>query len=182
MIRDIYLEQLGIALEQGWIPFFQNASMVHNIPIEILFGIASRESGFRNIVGDNGRGFGIMQIDLGTDPTAISHGLDPEWNINRGAQLLNEKRQWVIDHAGKPAMVYWHGQRLEFNVPLDIESNPNFNRIWIAAYNCGIWSSYHFDQGRDPDHGTTQRNYSHDVMARSERFYMWLAKIREFCK
>ena len=47
---------------------FEKAAKSHNLPIEILMGIACRESGFgrlldRNGFGDRGNAFGIMQVE-----------------------------------------------------------------------------------------------------------------------
>ena len=47
----------------GWIKFFKTAAERYQLPPEILLAIASRETNMRNIIGDGGHGYGIMQID-----------------------------------------------------------------------------------------------------------------------
>ncbi len=46
--------------------YFTKASRDYKIPLDLLLGIAKKETGFRNILGDNGYSKGIMQI---WDPT-----------------------------------------------------------------------------------------------------------------
>ena len=43
--------------------FFKTAAERYQLPPEILLAIASRETNMRNIIGDGGHGYGIMQID-----------------------------------------------------------------------------------------------------------------------
>jgi hypothetical protein len=46
------------------------------LPIpEILMAIASRETNMRNIIGDGGHGYGIMQIDDRSFPEWCNSGL-----------------------------------------------------------------------------------------------------------
>src|SRR6266849_3503058 len=68
------------------------------VPIDILdvAAVMDRESNGRNIIGDRGRGFGLMQLDVGTYPWAptatLKDGtllsLDPPTNIRIGAGQL----------------------------------------------------------------------------------------------
>ena len=182
MISDPFLEQLATAFERGWLESFRLAATTTGLDIALLLAIASRESGIRNITGDHGRGFGIMQVDIGTDPQAEGNGLDPKWNIARGAEILLEKRRWIMDHAGKTATLSYHAARLEFLIPESITQVSDFERLWIAGYNAGAWPVYHYLQGKDPDYPTTGKNYSADVIARRDVFGRWLAEIHEFCK
>src|SRR5581483_12077172 len=91
-------EQLDRAIASGWIAFFQNAAAAHDFPLELLLGIASRETDMQNVKGDkrNGvyHGYGIMQVDIGTDP-AFCAAWTPDnvdGSIQRGTQILAGKR------------------------------------------------------------------------------------------
>ena len=43
-------------------------------------------------------------------------------------------------------------------------------RVTVASLDCGLWAYYHFSKGRDCDTGSTNQNYSADVLARALAF------------
>jgi hypothetical protein len=54
------VKQFERAKKNGWIKFFKSAAARYQFAPEILI---SRETNMRNIIGDGGHGYGIMQID-----------------------------------------------------------------------------------------------------------------------
>ncbi|SRR5579884_559030 len=141
------------AVTSGWIPFFEAAAQKHNVPVELLLGIASRETNMRNIQGDfrNGvcHGYGIMQVDIGTDPEFCSSWSadDVQPSIDCGTQILAGKRDYLLRHGITET------------------------RAIAAAYNTGEGNVVNsITHGLDPDHTTTGGDYGRDVMARMQVF------------
>lgn len=144
----------------GWMPHFQAAAQALDFPCELLLAIASRETGMSNKLGDfkNGkaRGYGIMQVDIGTDPEFCC-----TWNenlvkesIRRGAEILAEKRAYLAKK--------------------NIATTKNI----LAAYNAGqgtVWK--YVQQKRNPDLATAGGNYGTDVMARKIEFAKFLNPV-----
>ncbi|HWQ36952.1 MAG TPA: tape measure protein [Blastocatellia bacterium] len=141
------------------------------IPLPVLLGVASRETGIRNIIGDHGRGVGVMQVDTGTDAAFKASGAwkDVGKSIERGAQILIEKMRQLQQLEGKSVTLKDRkGRKYTFTVP-HLEGEQLLQTA-IASYNSGMWAAYHVSKGRSPDYGTTGRNYSADVLARARVF------------
>ncbi len=141
------------AMQHGWISFFENASRSLDLAVELLLGIASRETNTSNIKGDfrGGiyHGYGIMQVDIGTDPefcrTWTMDQVKP--SIDRGAKILAGKRTYLLQ-----------------NGVSDL-------RAIAAAYNTGEGKVLRsIRSGRDPDRTTTGGDYGRDVLARMSIF------------
>ena len=64
--------------------------------------IASRETNMRNIIGDGGHGYGIMQIDDRSFPEWTNSGLwkDVSAAIQKGALVLHSKQQTIRNGQG----------------------------------------------------------------------------------
>ena len=161
--------------ELGWIPYFRDAAKENNFTPELLMAIGYRESGLKPkyllVPGDNGHGYGIMQIDNRSYPDWVKSGA---WKkakscIDKGAEVLASKRTEIESSVGKKLTVKTlAGQSYEF------EGKAIFGadvlRVTVAAYNCGLWAYYHFSKGHDVDQGTTGQDYSRDVLAKAVRF------------
>ena len=150
--RSILSQQLARARERGWIAFFAEAAQTFNFPVALLIAIASRETNMRNIIGDNGHGHGIMQIDDRSFPdfTSSPRAKDPRQNILKGGEVLNGKRRF-LSNKGVSGDLLMRGS--------------------VAAYNGGesrVFTA--IKEGRNVDSVTTNRNYSADVLARSGTF------------
>jgi len=150
--RSILSQQLARARERGWIAFFAEAAQTFNFPVALLIAIASRETNMRNIIGDNGHGHGIMQIDDRSFPdfTSSPRAKDPRQNILKGGEVLNGKRRF-LSNKGVSGDLLMRGS--------------------VAAYNGGesrVFTA--IKEGRNVDSVTTNRNYSADVLARSGIF------------
>ncbi|HTS66489.1 MAG TPA: hypothetical protein VMH28_30905 [Candidatus Acidoferrales bacterium] len=145
--------QFNHAKANGWIPFFEASAASHGFDAEFLLAIASRETNMQNIKGDiqNGvaHGFGIMQVDIGTDP-AFCAAWTPDKvqeSVERGTQILTEKRDSL---AAKSI------------------TDP---KAIAAAYNTGQGNVIRSIQnGLDPDRTTTGHDYGADVLARQAVF------------
>jgi hypothetical protein len=65
-------QQFKRAQNSGWLLYFEVSGQQHNFVVELLLAIASRETDLQNIRGDfhdgSYHGYGIMQVDIGTDP------------------------------------------------------------------------------------------------------------------
>lgn len=147
------IQQFHRADSNGWTTFFATAASANNFDTEFLMAIASRETNMQNIKGDfhDGayHGFGIMQVDIGTDPNFCTNWTPDqvEGSINRGAEILAGKRDALA------------------------AKNITDQKAIAAAYNTGAANVIHSVQnGGDPDQTTTGRNYGSDVLARKAVF------------
>ena len=147
------VSQLNRATSSGWISFFDAAAQANNFDTEFLLAIASRETNMQNIKGDfhDGafHGFGIMQVDVGTDPEFCAQWTPDQvsGSVDRGTTILAGKRDSL---AAK-----------NFTDPKAI----------AAAYNTGASNVIHSLQaGQDPDRTTTGQDYGADVLARRTVF------------
>jgi hypothetical protein len=178
------------AEKEGWLKHFQDAARMYLHRSEVLMAIASRESnmGGAEIApgvyewltrpGDNGHGFGLMQIDGRSFPSWVETGAwrGARAGIFQGAAVLHGKRESIVLRKGKKVTITdSRNNRQTFVMPQFHEEA--LERIAIAAYNCGLWAAYHASLGRSPDRGTTGRNYSTDVLARASVFKQLLAEI-----
>jgi soluble lytic murein transglycosylase-like protein len=145
--------QLHNAVANGWLPYFEVAAKLNGFSVELLLGIASRETNMRNIKGDlhNGvyHGYGIMQVDIGTDPDFCRNWTPDkvEVSIQRGVKILANKRDYLAARG-----------------ITDLKAI-------AAAYNTGegnVVRSIH--AGTDPDHTTTNADYGKDVLSRMAAF------------
>ena len=160
-------QEFAYAKAQGWIPLFEKAAADYGFDTATLMAIASRESDMRNIVGDGGHGYSLMQIDDRSYPTFCHSS---QWRnvalaIQKGSQVLDEKRM-VIEHS--------QGTRLLVGgrpfVGASVKDPATLLRLSIASYNAGMWPYYCFSKNQDPDRLTTGRNYSKDVLNRRQSF------------
>ena len=95
------------AKASGWIPLFEKAGKEYDFAPSLLLAIGSRESNLRNIVGDGGHGYSLMQIDDRSYPEFCHSGA---WHsvglaIEKGTQVLDAKRSAIL-----------HGQGAALNV------------------------------------------------------------------
>jgi hypothetical protein len=145
--------QLNRATSGGWIPFFDAAAQANNFDTEFLLAIASRETNMQNIRGDfhDGayHGFGIMQVDVGTDPAFCAQWTPDQvsGSVDRGTKILAGKRDSLA------------------------AKNISDPKAIAAAYNTGASNVIHSIQaGQDPDRTTTGHDYGADVLARRAVF------------
>lgn len=133
------------------------AAKKYNLPPAVIAAIISRESHAgkaldANGLGDNGHGYGLMQIDRFSNGPGfkVRGGPFSNENIDQGAEMLRKKLDQVkVDHPG------W--------------SAPQQLKAAIAAYN----TSYerHLKHLKSPDAvdaHTTGHDYSSDVWARAQ--------------
>ena len=150
---DELKRQIGRASNRGWAPIMDQAERRHKLPAGLLIAIASRETDMNDIVGDNGHGRGLFQID------DRAHG---DWLSKHGAKRAGAKPP-VADAA-------------EFAAAL-LESNRSFGRkngvgpkellkFACSAYNAGAGGALSGQQGGDSDARTTGRDYGRDVLER----------------
>lgn len=159
------------ALQKGWIKFFAAAALKYDFPLALVMAIASRETNMSNIKGDfrkskhfpNGgyHGYGIMQVDVGTDPGWIASGA---WQrvdeaIMHGTKILDSKR----DELNR----MWSGSR----------TLQQFLWVLAASYNHGTKGSYSdFKEHGSPDLHTTGHDYGRDVLGRMAEFQQMLTE------
>ena len=153
--------QFNSAKQNGCIAAFRDAAQQYDFPAEILLAIASRETNMRNIKGDlrDGiyHGFGIMQVDIGTDPEFCRNWTPDKVSesILRGTQILAGKRKYLAT------------------------KNITDLKAIAAAYNTGEGNvARSVAAGQDPDRTTTGRDYGSDVLARMVVFtWILLAEV-----
>lgn len=159
----------------GWIPYFRDAARANNFTPELLMAIGYRETAlnpkYLTVAGDNGHGYGLMQIDNRSFSDWVNSG---EWKkaescIHKGAEVLDSKRSDIKAGVGKKLTVKTlAGESYEFEGKAI--GDADLLRVTVAAYNCGLWAYYHFSKGHDVDRGTTGQDYSKDVLKKSNRF------------
>ncbi|MBI3654098.1 MAG: hypothetical protein HY231_23960 [Acidobacteria bacterium] len=178
--KSILEKQLKEAEMRGWLAHFQEAAGQTGLPAALLMGIGSRETNlnpkYLTVAGDNGNGYGLMQVDKRSEPQWVAAGLwkDARSCILKGAQMLAAKRDSIIRQAGQSVTLRdSKGNRVSFIMPKFEE--PTLTQVFVAAYNCGLWSCYHASKGRDVDFGTTGKDYSKDVLCRASIFEALLA-------
>lgn len=146
--------------------------------LETILAIASRETNMRHIIGDGGKGFGLMQLDIGSFPD-----IEEWWDKD-----LYHYLAVAINHlkSKKMAILKWYGKKLvlrgksgvNFYVDVLPLSENDLNRCTIASYNCGLWSLYgYFNRNKNPDYVTTGKNYSKDVLTRKEIFKQLINQV-----
>ncbi|RWH65942.1 N-acetylmuramoyl-L-alanine amidase [Mesorhizobium sp.] len=158
------------AKSNGWIQPFKDEAKRRGFSPAVIMAIASRETNMRNIIGDSGHGYGIMQIDDRSFPDWVNSGAwrDANLGIAKGALVLGDKRNQVEEGRGK---------KLKFGSSSFVGAVFNRDqllRITIAAYNSGLKAYYHFSTSGNPDQGTTGRDYSVDVLNRAKYFDAFL--------
>lgn len=165
---DFDLHQQFARVEaSGWLSAFRSTAERYDFPVEVLLGIASRESNIESVVGDGGHGYGIMQIDDRSFSEWCHCGSwrNPPACIQMGASVLDQHRQMIR-----------HSQGVELRVGGDAFtgkpglSDADLLRTSIASYNCGLWAYYGLSVEGDPDFRSTGRNYSADTLARAAVF------------
>lgn len=148
-----------------WSAFVLAASQKHGVPESLIYAHMSRETGGHNIRGDGGHGRGLMQIDdrsWGEWLAAHDEGMDPESNIDKGAEIIRSNVDWWDRHQDLLPQL----------------ADPAFRlRCAIASYNCGAGNVLRALKAKlDIDHFTAPPkpgepgNYSADVLRRQAGF------------
>jgi hypothetical protein len=173
-VRDLR-SQFDRVKRLGWLPAVEAAARAHGHEPWDLLAIGSRESNldpkYLRITGDHGNGFGPWQVDKRYFPEWTRSGKwrDAQEAAEKGAEVLAAKRQEILDSRGKQRTVTSRsGQRATFTGGAFTTSE--LRLIAFAAYNSGLWAYYHHTKAGDPDRGTTGKDYSRDVDARSRVF------------
>nr|WP_245480776.1 N-acetylmuramoyl-L-alanine amidase [Mesorhizobium sp. M1E.F.Ca.ET.041.01.1.1] len=166
--------QYNKAKTQGWIQAFKDEAKRWGFSPGVMMAIASRETNMRNIIGDGGHGYGIMQIDDRSFPDWVKSGAwkDANLGIAKGALVLADKREQVEQGRGKRLKV---GGRSFVG---EAFNGDQLLRITIASYNSGLRAYYYFSTSGNPDEGTTGRDYSADVLHRAMYFSEFLGLPR----
>ena len=166
-MTDYVKQQFAYAKANGWLVAFVKAGKDYDFAPSLLMAIASRETNMRNIVGDGGHGYGLMQIDVRSFGEWVASGAwqHPEQVIEKGAQVLDQKMCQVHQGMGKLLTVGGHSF-----TGAHFPTAEAAIRVAVAAYNAGLWAYYCFSKGEDPDRLTTGHNYSKDVMQRQVGF------------
>jgi hypothetical protein len=158
----------------AWMPHFQAAAQKHGVPVDLLIGIASRETGVRNLLGDYEDGsyqaFGVLQVARGDAPQWVKDRgyKDVADSIMKGAEILAAKRDQILALEGKQGSVRSSrsGKNYRFT-GAKIASQADLWRITAAAFNAGLWSYYSYSHGGSPDKYTTDKNYSAEIESKS---------------
>lgn len=174
--EQLLKKQFDQASQKGYVEMIEKIAKERGHSPALGLAIASRETGLRNIVGDNGNGYGLFQVDKRTDPNFAASGAwkDPEAAIRRGFEIYEEKVNSLIRNAGKQMTIKDRsGKAYSFTVP-KLEG-AELQQTALGMYNSGWWAAYHKSKGRSPDAGTWNKNYSADVLNRAEIFDKFLS-------
>jgi uncharacterized protein (DUF697 family) len=181
-IPKYIVDQYNRAKRNGWLKMFRDSADKYGFTTEDVMGVSSRESNMQNIKGDfrDGiyNGFSLMQLDIHSHRKWIESGKwqDVASAIDRGCMALAEKREQIIK-ASKQKQVsikFRSGKTAKFT-PKPF-NGAQLRQMTLAAYNCGLAAYYHFSIGNSVDAGTTGKDYSKDVLAKSLDFRDLLAK------
>ena len=154
-------------VKDGWLAYFKDSAAFYGLPVEILIAIGSRETNLINEIGDNGRGFSLMQIDIGSFPKWCESGVwrQVDQAIAKGASVLTDKIKAVMGLQGK-RIICRHGEFIaDSNIP-----DTDVMKIAIAAYNCGEANALYGYSKSAIDMLTTGHDYSGDVLDRAAMF------------
>jgi hypothetical protein len=161
------LNQLHGLRNTGFADKLAQHAAAHSLPTEFFFGIASRETNCRNILGDqiNGvfHGVGIVQIDIQhqialTARDTGSWKTNPDPLIEFGAQILASN----LKQAQQKFPIVTAEQHL---------------KIAASGYNCGMGNAIKGQQQfGDSDKRTTGHDYGRDVMNRMSLFAELIAE------
>lgn len=181
--RYIY-QQFDHAGEQGFLPVFQEETKRQGETTAQGLAIGSRETNMRNIRGDfrGGKyhGFGIMQVDAGTDPefarTWTSGNFAP--GIVRGMEIYAKKREQIWKGQGQELRVFSSRSQRWTTFRGRAVDRDDTRRLTASAYNCGLWAYYAFSVNKHADSFTTGQDYGADVYFRALCF----AKLLEDAK
>lgn len=128
-----------------WADFIYDAAEKYRLEPALLAAVIWCESGGKNVIGKDGYGFGLMQIDSRQHSAWLrqNDGLDPELNIDFGASLLRKYADYFggrISHA-------------------------------LAAFDCGLDAVEEaLVLGKPVDYFTREGNYSLNVLTQMEYF------------
>lgn len=177
--RSQLIAQYNRAKKLLWVEHFREAANAITpglFDTADLMAIGSRETNldpkWLTKKGDGGHGAGLMQIDDRSFPlfTNSDKWKDARLGILYGATVLRQKWDDLENTAGKS--LKFKGNAFTGPRVVGIVAQ----QIAIAAYNSGRAAAYHYSKGRNPDNGTTGKDYSQDVMQRAAIFRELLAK------
>lgn len=136
-------------------PIAVNA-LAHGLSLPYVLAVCSRETNCRNIIGDNGHGVGVMQID-------IQHGI---------AAQAKKDGSWQTDPAG---LIAFGCSMLRSNIDAVHRRCPGLTddqalKVAASAYNCGLHRALVGCSHGDSDRSTTGGDYGRDVMGRKAVF------------
>lgn len=165
-------QQYDRVVNDGWLQHFQDASLAYFWPVELLLAIGSRESNIQQIMGDNGNGAGIMQIDRRHNAAFVSSGIwqNIRQNVFYGARILSQKRQFIVLNFEEPIRLGPDSKGNFANVTIPRMDEIDLVSVSLAAYNVGLWAVYHYVNSHNPDKTTTGGDYSNDVTMRAQVF------------
>src|SRR5262245_5890378 len=95
-------KQWDRVVKLGWLAFFDEASTQFSYPSSLLIAIASRETNldprYLQVPGDNGNGYGLMQVDKRSYPGWVASGKwkDARESILKGSEVLATKRDSLL--------------------------------------------------------------------------------------
>lgn len=143
-------QQLARVKAAGWLKYYEQAAGKYGFTVPLMLGLTSRETNCKNIIGDNGHGHGLGQIDDRSYPVWCERGLwkDPQEALRMSAAVLQEKIRQISP---------------------SVPANDRL-RVGLVAYNAGAHHAVHDYFAGEPDRHTTGRDYSKDVLKRSGVF------------
>ncbi|MEE2902339.1 MAG: hypothetical protein VYC39_08415, partial [Myxococcota bacterium] len=145
------------------LPRIQNLSTMidrvanrYDIPPSILAGIVSRETRGRNVIGDNGHGHGLAQVDSGSfgqwTRNWRASGMPAEEGLRKGAEIFANKREYLRN-------------RFPQLTPDELMT------ATLSAYNAGEGAvGRALQRGVSADSVTTGKDYARDVLNRASVF------------
>ncbi|HXG85469.1 MAG TPA: hypothetical protein VNI84_15715, partial [Pyrinomonadaceae bacterium] len=171
--------QFNRAKKLGWLPFFAEAEKAWTrtyFDTADLLAIGSRETNldpkYLTKTGDNGNGFGLLQIDIRSYPAWIKSGgwTDAREGILKGASVLMQKWTDYETNIGKRLTVKSSKSGTTYRYTAQKANDADAQRLVISSYNCGRWSQYALASGQDIDKYSTGGDYAKDVMERARIF------------
>lgn len=165
--------QFEKAISDGWVSVIQATANDSHTTAQWL-AIGSRETNLRNLIGDNGNGFGVWQIDKRfesdfTDKFATS---TIKAQLKKAISIYDGKVAQIGRLEGKNFSLKSRGKT--YRATGKKVDNVDKRRIATAAYNCGLWGYRQFSVGKDIDSVSSHKDYGKDVYKRAIIFAQFL--------
>lgn len=154
--------QLAAARRTGLLDLLVEEAGLTGVEPAWVLGVASRETGIRNVLGDGGHGVGVMQIDVRYHALARRLRDDGGWRAGEGCRALARYGcRLLVSHLA------WAGERYPQWGGVEGEG---WRKIASAAYNAGRGGAARGVSEGDADRFTTGADYGADVLARTRHF------------
>ena len=151
------VHQLGRVEDNHLYVMLATAASQYGVSIAFLLAVASRETNMRHIIGDEGHGVGILQLDT-QHPFAARLVANGTWNTPDGTQQLINACTALLasDQAWAEKAYPQYGG----------DNKDGTRKLAADAYNAGVGGAGYGASRGDADMRSTGHDYGSDVIER----------------